>query len=196
MPTPHKHSSADVTGLEAIVAQEVEDYLIANPPTASAEWGDIAGTLADQTDLQDALDGKAAATHLHPVLGAKTTGAQAVNNTETNLLEIGPFVVGTGEKVKLDAYCEIVKDNNTTARPNLSLRIRRKAGSGVSSGDTLIAEGRGQPPSIANCPMNIALAGVVDAPAAGTYYYALMGVNGQAVNISFEDKAISGELRS
>lgn len=31
----------------------------ANTASASAEWGDITGTLSDQTDLQAALDGKA-----------------------------------------------------------------------------------------------------------------------------------------
>jgi len=35
------------------------------PVTASVAWGAITGTLADQTDLQAALDGKAAASHAH-----------------------------------------------------------------------------------------------------------------------------------
>lgn len=34
-------------------------------PAAEATWGAIAGTLSDQTDLQNALTGKAAASHAH-----------------------------------------------------------------------------------------------------------------------------------
>lgn len=49
-------------------------------PPGSAAWGDISGTLADQTDLQSALDGKqasgsyAASTHTHVI--SDTTGLQ------------------------------------------------------------------------------------------------------------------------
>lgn len=37
--------------------QAIGDYFAENPP-AGGVWGEITGTLADQTDLQDALDGK------------------------------------------------------------------------------------------------------------------------------------------
>jgi microcystin-dependent protein len=43
-------------------------------PGGDAAWGSIAGTLDDQTDLQTALDGKAAATHAHVI--ADTTGLE------------------------------------------------------------------------------------------------------------------------
>lgn len=33
-------------------------YIKATPTTASVTWGDITGTLSDQTDLQSALDAK------------------------------------------------------------------------------------------------------------------------------------------
>ena len=42
--------------------------------TVSPTWGSIGGTLSSQTDLQAALDGKAAATHTHVI--ADTTGLQ------------------------------------------------------------------------------------------------------------------------
>lgn len=45
------------------------------PPGGGAEWGDITGTLSAQTDLQTALDGKAASSHTHTI--ANTTGLQA-----------------------------------------------------------------------------------------------------------------------
>lgn len=35
------------------------------PASAAAAWGDVTGTLADQTDLQAALDSKAASSHAH-----------------------------------------------------------------------------------------------------------------------------------
>lgn len=34
-------------------------------PSGDGTWGSITGTLANQTDLQDALDAKAAASHTH-----------------------------------------------------------------------------------------------------------------------------------
>jgi hypothetical protein len=42
---------------------------------ATTAWGDITGTLADQTDLQVELDGKADTVHTHAI--ADTTGLQA-----------------------------------------------------------------------------------------------------------------------
>jgi hypothetical protein len=37
------------------------------PPSASGVWGAITGTIADQPDLQTALDGKADQAHTHPI---------------------------------------------------------------------------------------------------------------------------------
>jgi hypothetical protein len=43
----------------------IEDYLTENPPTSSAAWGAITGTLASQADLKAALDAKSAVGHTH-----------------------------------------------------------------------------------------------------------------------------------
>lgn len=51
----------------------------AGGPGGDAAWGDIGGTLADQTDLQSALDGKSATSHDHDgdydALGAAAAAA-------------------------------------------------------------------------------------------------------------------------
>jgi hypothetical protein len=43
----------------------IEDYLTENPPTSAATWGDITGTLADQTDLDAELAAKSDVGHTH-----------------------------------------------------------------------------------------------------------------------------------
>jgi hypothetical protein len=43
----------------------IEDYLTENPPVSAAAWGAITGTLADQTDLDAALDAKSDTGHSH-----------------------------------------------------------------------------------------------------------------------------------
>lgn len=48
--------------------------------TVSPAWGSIGGTLSSQTDLQTALDAKAATTHTHVI--ADTTGLQAALNAK------------------------------------------------------------------------------------------------------------------
>lgn len=51
--------------------------------TVSPTWGSIGGTLSNQTDLQTALNGKAATTHTHVI--ADTTGLQASLDAKLNL---------------------------------------------------------------------------------------------------------------
>lgn len=50
------------------------------PGGGVSDWGDITGTLSDQTDLQAALDAKAASSHSHPATGISdsTTVGRAV----------------------------------------------------------------------------------------------------------------------
>jgi len=71
-------------------------------PTA---WGAITGTLADQTDLDTALDGKAAAVHSHAtsdVTGLDTalSGKQATLVSGTNIKTVnGTTLLGSGDLV-------------------------------------------------------------------------------------------------
>jgi len=68
-------------------------------------WGAITGTLADQTDLDTALDGKAAATHTHAtsdVTGLDTalSGKQATLVSGTNIKTVnGTTLLGSGDLV-------------------------------------------------------------------------------------------------
>jgi hypothetical protein len=66
--------SADGTKLEVAAA--------ACGTGGGGTWGGITGTLSDQTDLQEALDGKAAAVHSHNLqdLGGAVTDAQVPDN--------------------------------------------------------------------------------------------------------------------
>jgi hypothetical protein len=55
----HAHGIADVTGLQvALNGKAASDHTHPGGNGAAAAWGDITGTLADQTDLQAALDAK------------------------------------------------------------------------------------------------------------------------------------------
>ena len=58
----------------------VEAAVAAAPGGGASGWGDLGGTLSDQTDLQAALDAKAASSHSHPATGISdsTTVGRAV----------------------------------------------------------------------------------------------------------------------
>lgn len=58
----------------------VEAAVAAAPGGGASDWGDLGGTLSDQTDLQAALDAKAASSHSHPATGISdsTTVGRAV----------------------------------------------------------------------------------------------------------------------
>lgn len=56
------------------VPVSAENPLPSGASAVDVEWGSITGTLSDQTDLQSALDGKAASSHNHD--GTYATAAQ------------------------------------------------------------------------------------------------------------------------
>lgn len=78
-PAPHFHDAAATfstgvvppnylgTGARSASVFLRGDGVWAQPPSASGQWGTIAGTLASQTDLQTALNGKASTTHTHAI---------------------------------------------------------------------------------------------------------------------------------
>lgn len=75
---------------------EVSQLLAIIPPPSSINWGDIIGTLSNQTDLQTQLDARADA-------GAVTGGSLTMNedrllgrDPSTGVGPIGEIVVGTG----------------------------------------------------------------------------------------------------
>jgi hypothetical protein len=141
---------------------------------------------ADGSDGSDGATGPAGVGFTNVKKGNET-GADSVTNTETNILEVGPIVITGTNRVFINAFVEVVKDTGTTARL-ATVRVRRKTSATVGSGDTLVAECRTQLPGIASAPNCVAIT-IVDAPGAGTFYYALMGQNGNFA-ITYEDKAL------
>jgi hypothetical protein len=77
--------------LPGLVQQEVDDYLASNPPLAVASWGTITGTLSNQTDLQNALNGKANTSHTH-TSGNITDFNESVDDRVAALLVAGTNV--------------------------------------------------------------------------------------------------------
>lgn len=118
---------------------------------------------------------------------ARETTSRPVTNTEANVLEVGPIVVVGGNRVRINCYCEVVKDIGTTSRL-ATLRVRRKISAGVTATDALAAECRTQLAPIASAPACVAI-NCIDAPGDGTFYYALMGFNGNFA-ITYEDKSL------
>ena len=96
--TSHGHVIADVTGLQAALDAKLEEVTVddisaAGTPSnttylrgdgswatpaggggGASNWGELGGNLADQTDLQAALDGKAAASHGHDAATTSVAG--------------------------------------------------------------------------------------------------------------------------
>ena len=72
--------------------------------SGAATWGSISGTLADQTDLQAALNGKAASSHTHsynsltgkPTLGAMAAEADAPSDSKEYVRKNGNWVESSG----------------------------------------------------------------------------------------------------
>ena len=64
----------DNTTASYTTAEETKLAGIEAGATADQAWGDITGTLSNQTDLQSALDGKASASHTHTEYDAAGTG--------------------------------------------------------------------------------------------------------------------------
>ena len=71
---------------------------------ASPAWGSITGTLSNQTDLQSALDGKAASSHTHSAaditsgtlaVGRGGTGTNTSTGTGSVVLSASPTLTGT-----------------------------------------------------------------------------------------------------
>jgi len=90
----HTHVEADITDLQAyLLSVDIADINTTGTASSSTflrgdgswqvvststDWGDLGGTLADQTDLQSALDGKANSSHTHVI--ANITGLQSALN--------------------------------------------------------------------------------------------------------------------
>lgn len=70
-----------------------------SPTAGAAAWGDITGTLSAQTDLQTALNGKAATSHTHAI--SDVTGLQTALDGKAASLGVDDNYVTDAEKTKL-----------------------------------------------------------------------------------------------
>ena len=88
MPSNFKVSSDIDTLLRKQTKEEAAAYLgLEIPP---AVWGDISGTLSDQTDLQGALDAKA------PILDATFTGTTTIPSADITTADFNAGAAGNG----------------------------------------------------------------------------------------------------
>jgi len=99
---------SDVTGLQT----ELD-----NASTA-IDWGDITGTLADQTDLDTALDSKSPTTHVHSAATTSVAGfLSAADKTKLNGLDATNYAAASHDHIKSDitdlASTELVPSGGT-----------------------------------------------------------------------------------
>jgi len=154
------------------------------PPPVTVDWGDVGGTLADQTDLQAALDAKAAATHASnhtdgtDDIQSATSGqkglATAAQITKLDGIETGATadqsaaevpVTPTGNLAASDAQAALVElqgdiDTINTTLGNLDAAIIFKGTWDASSG-SFPGSGSAQ----AGWKYNVSVAGTVDSVA-------------------------------
>lgn len=72
--------------------------------TVNAEWGDIDGTLADQIDLQTALDAKATTSALTTGLATKANTSHT--HTESQISDLGDYVTQTDVDTSIAAVID------------------------------------------------------------------------------------------
>lgn len=78
------HQALAIAGNDLDVrVQTLEDA----PEGGSATWGDIGGSMTDQVDLTNALNGKAASVHTHSV--TDVTGLQAALDAKASTVALG-----------------------------------------------------------------------------------------------------------
>jgi hypothetical protein len=100
LPDPAEFRSCQITvsdnpGGYTIAVSDGADWVTPSGGGGASEWGGITGTLSDQTDLQTALDGKAASSHGHD--------PSDVTGLETALAGKQDTLTGTSDVPGLDA---------------------------------------------------------------------------------------------
>lgn len=83
-PSAHTHPSTQITDFDTAVDGRIDTKLTTYDPP-NPNWGEIGGTLASQTDLKTALDGKSDTSHTHtgtyyPASGGNINGSVTVTN--------------------------------------------------------------------------------------------------------------------
>lgn len=107
-------TTAATGAVEVLSATDARAVLnVENGSTADQAWGDIAGTLSAQTDLQSALDAKSATTHTHTLADVTDSGALAALNT-VGTTEIDLLAVTAGEIATNACVTAKIKDANVT----------------------------------------------------------------------------------
>jgi hypothetical protein len=102
--------------LEEGCVRLLEDY---EPPAVSIDWGDITGTLSDQTDLQDALDAKVNSNT--PITGATKTKITydakglVTNGADAGISDITGLTTALGTKLDTTDLTRVLLMTQTAA---------------------------------------------------------------------------------
>lgn len=123
--------------------------------SSGAAWGDVTGTLADQTDLQAALDAKAPASHSHAI--SDVTGLQTALDAKIATSAIGSSV--QAYDADLAAIAAITPSQGDILYRNATEWTRLSAG---TSGQILRTNGAGNNPAWATISGGGADAGIFE----------------------------------
>lgn len=115
-----------------------------------ADWGEIGGTMSDQTDLQEALDGKASSTHSHAIsdvtnLQSALNGKQAtLTFDDTPTAGSSNPVKSSGVKSALDGKADSSHSHSISDVANLQTTLNGKqdtltAGQNITIVDNVIS---------------------------------------------------------
>lgn len=139
MPNDSKYSVLNSLGIDGCINDKErafwDDYenIVGSP--GSSAWGDITGTLANQTDLQAALDAKASADKSIGIVVFDSDTAVATGDGVQGIPVTSDLV---GYNI-VDVLCT-VHDKGITGTTNVQVR-RRRAGTNVDVLSTLVTIG-------------------------------------------------------
>jgi hypothetical protein len=128
----------DTSGTAALkVCTSISPYTFA-AITSGVAWGSITGTLSSQTDVQAALDAKAATSHTHSA--ADITSGSLADARRANAVEQTTTATGTQNNFSLSGKHTYLRCNNASALVFTGFTV---GGAAPVAGDTVIVENIG-----------------------------------------------------